>query len=76
MNSNNNFYDPYSFERENNDEDEVDDFDDFIEKNNSGTDYYAILNVSKNVMNFFHNKKFMKKLNDFLNKNIIITFFL
>jgi len=49
MNPNNKFYDPYSFERENNDEDEVDDFDDFIEKNNSGMDYYAILNVSKNA---------------------------
>ena len=54
MNPNNKFYDPYSFERENINDDEVDDFDEFIEKNNSNMDYYAILNVSKNVTNYFN----------------------
>jgi len=38
-------YDPYAEEKE--EIDEVDDFDDFIEKNNTGMDYYAILNVPK-----------------------------
>eukprot|EP00833_Pecoramyces_ruminatium_P005726 jgi/Orpsp1_1/1179758/evm.model.c7180000070671.1 len=46
MNPNKPFnYDPYAEERE--DVDEVDDFDEFIEKNNTGMDYYAILNVPK-----------------------------
>ncbi|OUM61289.1 hypothetical protein PIROE2DRAFT_62607 [Piromyces sp. E2] len=49
MNTNEQFnnYDPYSDTRDNINEDEVEDLDDFIEKNNTGLDYYAILNVPK-----------------------------
>jgi DnaJ family protein C protein 11 len=51
MNVNEQFnnYDPYSDTREDISDDEVEDLDDFIEKNQTEMDYYAILNVPKNA---------------------------
>ncbi|ORX75758.1 DnaJ-domain-containing protein [Anaeromyces robustus] len=47
MNPNQFNYDPYEDVKA--DINEVEDFDDFVEKNNTGMDYYAILNVPKDA---------------------------
>jgi len=63
MNVNEQFnnYDPYSDTREDISDDEVEDLDDFIEKNQTEMDYYAILNVPKNVKKIIFIKYILNK---------------